>query len=68
MRYHKRANSTSRLRTWLVLSAVIVGLALTLSAQRIGLPVKAATANDQANAAAAAISAGKLPPGSVCSV
>jgi hypothetical protein len=63
MAHLNRPSSTGSLRTRIVVGTVVICLALTLSAYRIGPPVAAATVSQQANAAAAAIESGKLPPG-----
>jgi len=49
-------------RIWIAVAAV-VGLALALYAHRIGLPVIAATASEQADGTAAPVFGGKIPPG-----
>jgi predicted HTH domain antitoxin len=57
-----RPSHTVRFPIWIAV-VVIVGLALALSAHRIGLPVIAATASEQAEGAAALVFGGKIPPG-----
>ena len=62
MTHLDQPSPTIRFRTWIAVSVVIVGLALTLSAHRLALPVIAATSSEQVNGTSAPVLA-SVPAG-----